>query len=70
MKLLDARQAATLLGVTQGRIYRLAAANLLPHVRLGRRLLVEETQLQEFVAKGGRAYPGGWRCQPTVERTS
>lgn len=64
MRLMDARAAGEVMGVSRHQLYRLAGAGVVPVVRVGRRVMFSEEQLREFVAQGGRALPGGWRNAP------
>lgn len=41
-------------GVSRHRIYDLVRRDLLPHVRVGRRIYFDRTQLEAFIADGGR----------------
>jgi len=59
--MLTLAEAAELLRITYARAAELARQNLLPHVRLGRQVRVSSAQLQDFIAQGGKALPGGWR---------
>jgi len=47
--LLDVSQAATRLHVSRSYLYQLVEAKAIEHVRLGRRLLFTEAQLQAYV---------------------
>jgi putative molybdopterin biosynthesis protein len=38
---------------------------LLPIVRLGRQIRVEEARLMSWIESGGRALPGGWKRYPS-----
>ncbi len=49
-KLLDVSQAAILLHVSRSYLYQLVDHREISHVRLGRRLLFREEQLQAYVA--------------------
>jgi putative molybdopterin biosynthesis protein len=53
--------AARRLGVSIGRCYELAREGLIPTVRLGRQLRVDPQALDEWIRRGGKALPGGWR---------
>jgi excisionase family DNA binding protein len=63
-RLLSIQEAAERLNVSPWRAYDLARQGLLPVVRLGRSLRVSETVLEQFIADGGRALPGGWKREP------
>jgi excisionase family DNA binding protein len=64
MKLLTIPETAQRLRVTPARVYELCRLSLLPHVRLGRAVRVDEQQLVDFISRGGAALPGGWRREP------
>ena len=55
------QHVAERLGVSLQRAYELGRAGILPVVRLGRQMRVEEGQLRAWIESGGRALPGGWR---------
>ncbi len=61
MQLLSRREAAKLLGITDRHLDRLARCEGLPHVRLGRRVLVPKEELERWLAtrvqrKRGQGY--------------
>jgi excisionase family DNA binding protein len=60
-KLLTLDQVAEVLSVTYARAAGLARESVIPVVRLGRQIRVDPIRLQEFIASGGRALPGGWK---------
>lgn len=62
--LLTIEQVATILNVKTSRAYELARTGLLPTVRLGRQVRVDETRLLSWIESGGTALPGGWRSTP------
>ena len=51
----DARSPARLIGCSTARVYALVRADLLPCVRVGRRVYFDRAQLADFIASGGRA---------------
>ena len=61
MRLMTMKEVASRLGVSVQRAYELGRSGLLPVVRLGRQMRVEEEQLSVWIGSGGRALPGGWR---------
>jgi len=61
VKLLTIPQVAERLQVSPQRAYEMARAGLLPAVRLGRQVRVSEEALEDWIRKGGKALPGGWR---------
>jgi excisionase family DNA binding protein len=63
---LTIQEVARVLKVTTRRAYKLCRNGLLPHVRLGRQIRVDPDQLNQWIAKGGSALPGGWRRGPAV----
>jgi len=66
MTLLTMQEVARALRVSEARAYELARDQLLPTVRLGRQLRVEEEALRQWIRAGGQALPGGWRRAPGV----
>src|SRR5262245_48791164 len=52
LRLVDARSAAALLGVSRWTVYHWARTRLLGSVRLGRRRLFELNVLEDFVRRG------------------
>ena len=60
-KLMTMEQVATILNVKTSRAYELARTGLLPTVRLGRQVRVDENRLLAWIESGGAALPGGWR---------
>lgn len=62
-KLLTMADVATVLNVTVARAYELARTGLLPTVKLGRQVRVDETRLRDWIAAGGAALPGNWRMK-------
>jgi excisionase family DNA binding protein len=51
--LIDAKRAAVLLGTSRKHLYDLAARDLVPSLRVGRRLRFSPKALAEFIARGG-----------------
>ena len=52
--------------LSEARIYALAREGILPKgvvVRLGRKVLINESALVDFFASGGADLPGGWRSE-------
>jgi excisionase family DNA binding protein len=64
LRLLNMQEVAERLGVSLQRAYEMGRSGLLPVVRLGRQMRVEEGRLIAWVEGGGRALPGGWRRRP------
>ena len=61
-RLSSAAEVARRLGISAGRVYELVREELLPGAaRLGRQLRISEHAVAEFIAGGGKAWPGGWR---------
>lgn len=60
-RLLQVPQVAEILGTTQGRVYELVRLSLIPAVRLGRQVRIDEAALHEWIRNGGQALPGGWK---------
>jgi excisionase family DNA binding protein len=63
-RLLTLEDLARTLNVSYARAAQLAREGVLPTIRLGRQIRVHPDQLNEFLARGGRALPGGWRREP------
>ena len=61
MRLLIIPEVAEMLRISEPRAYELVRQGLIPHMRLGRQIRVEEGELREFIKSGGQALPGGWR---------
>ena len=57
--LINVEQAAALLGIGRGLCYQLVQENRLPHVRLGRRLLISRQALEYWVQQEVGANGGG-----------
>lgn len=60
-RLQEADFAANRLGVTKAQVWKLCRQGLLPHVRLGRKVMFSPSMLEDWIARGGKALPGGWR---------
>ncbi|MEO8053431.1 MAG: helix-turn-helix domain-containing protein [Acidobacteriota bacterium] len=58
------KEVAERLDVSVQRVYELARCGILPVVRLGRQIRVEEGRLSAWINEGGRGLPGGWRRDP------
>lgn len=56
-KLLTMGEVANILNVTPQRAYELARAGLLPTVKLGRQVRVDEARLSDWIQKGGAGLP-------------
>ena len=68
MQLLRIPEVAGIIRTSEGRVYELVRDNVLPAVRLGRQLRVDEDVLREWIRAGGRPLAGGWRRQPQADR--
>ena len=55
------KEVALRLGISIQRAYEMGRLGLLPVVRLGRQLRVEEGRLASWVENGVRGLPGGWK---------
>jgi len=53
-RLLNAKEAAELLGISPHGIYRLGRLKIVPAVRLGRLMRFDEETLRRFIESGGR----------------
>lgn len=60
-KLLRASEVAKVLNVTEVRVYSMAREGLLPVVKLGRHIRVDQDKLNEWIERGGQSLPGGWK---------
>lgn len=65
MKFFTVEEVAELLRVSRSRVYQLGRERLLPIVRIGRQVRVEEGALRRWIEEGGQALPGGWRGAET-----
>lgn len=61
LRLLTMKEVALRLGISLQRTYEMGRLGLLPVVRLGRQLRVEEGRLTSWIESGGRGLPGGWK---------
>ena len=61
LRLLTMKDVAQRLGISLQRTYEMGRLGLLPVVRLGRQLRVEEGRLASWIENGGRGLPGGWK---------
>lgn len=55
MRLLTMEEVADILRVPRPRVYLMARRGWIPVVRIGRQIRVEETQLRDWIAQGGRS---------------
>jgi excisionase family DNA binding protein len=62
--MLTMHEVADRLGVSLQRAYEMGRTGLLPIVRMGRQIRVEEGRLTSWIESGGRALPGGWKRYP------
>ena len=53
-RLLTIPQVAAILNVTTARVYEMTRSGLLPVVRLGRQVRVDQEQLRDWIDQGGR----------------
>lgn len=61
--------AAQRLNVSIQRAYELVREGVFPDgvvVHLGRQIRINPGRLEQFIAEGGQALPGGWRREPLV----
>ncbi len=54
-------QVAEMTQLTEHRVYEAVRLQLLPAVRIGRQVRIEETAFLDWVKAGGMTYSGGWR---------
>jgi excisionase family DNA binding protein len=64
LRLLNVKEVAKRLDLSLPRVYELARGGILPVVRLGRQIRVDEGRLIAWINDGGRALPGGWKRDP------
>jgi excisionase family DNA binding protein len=62
--MLTVQEVAERLGVSLQRAYEMGRCGLLPIVRMGRQIRVEEARLMSWIESGGRGLPGGWKRYP------
>ncbi|HAI20686.1 MAG TPA: DNA-binding protein [Clostridiales bacterium UBA8153] len=56
-------EVARILDLSESRVYEACRQGLLPHVKIGRQIRVDQKSLEAFLAAGGQALPGGWKRQ-------
>jgi excisionase family DNA binding protein len=59
--LVTADWVAQRLGEPKHRIYRWARDGVIPCVHIGRRMKFDREVIEEWIATGGQALPGGWK---------
>src|SRR5436305_15152390 len=64
IQMLTMQEVADRLGVSLQRAYEMGRTGLLPIVRMGRQIRVEEGRLTSCIESGGRALPGGLKRYP------
>jgi excisionase family DNA binding protein len=57
-RLLGAKEVASLLGITQNRLYDLGRRGLIPTVRIGKQVRYPEDKLLAWIEQGGIPLPG------------
>ena len=57
MRFLTVNELADTLGLSTDRVYEALRLGLLPGVRIGRQVRVEEQAFREWVSNGGQRYP-------------
>ncbi|HLW59115.1 MAG TPA: helix-turn-helix domain-containing protein [bacterium] len=65
--LLRVPRVARVLDVHDHRVYKLIRNGVLPSVRLGRQVRVDEDALRDWIRRGGQSLPGGWRREPNAK---
>ncbi len=60
-KLFTASELASILNLQENRIYDLARQKILPSVFIGRQVRFSGVAIEEFIEKGGKRLPGGWK---------
>lgn len=61
MRLLTIPEVSELLRIPRQRAYEVARLGLLPTVKIGRQVRVDEDKLRKWVDGGGQPLPGGWK---------
>src|SRR5262249_42642324 len=69
-RLWTAAELAMRLHIGPARLYELVRQGLVPAVRLGRQVRFDPAAVEAWIARGGRALPGGWRREVCPEATS
>jgi excisionase family DNA binding protein len=59
--LLTVKDAAQRLNISVAGTYEMIHQGILPAVFIGRVIRVAPAALDEFISKGGKRFPGGWR---------
>jgi excisionase family DNA binding protein len=52
--------------LSRQRFYEGIRTGLIPHVRVGRQVLLSPDLLERWIEEGGTALPGGWRKEPSA----
>lgn len=60
-KLYTAKELGSILNLKESRIYELAREKILPPVFIGRQIRFRGVAIEEFIEKGGKRLPGGWK---------
>lgn len=70
-RLLRVAAVAAILDLPERRVYQLARAGVLPHVRVGRSIRFDKSKIEEWIEAGGAAYPEDTpRAAPRVPRVT
>ena len=62
-KLYTASELGSILNLKESRIYELAREKILPPVFIGRQVRFSGVAIEEFIEKGGKRLPGGWKWE-------
>lgn len=57
-------EIAQVIRLSQPRVYEAVRTGLLPAVRIGRQVRIEERAFLDWVEAGGATLDGGWKHQP------
>ena len=60
-KLYTASEMASTFNFKENRIYELVREKILPAVFVGRQIRFSGEAIEEFIEKGGKRFPGGWK---------
>lgn len=60
-KLVPVNEVMEIIPMSSTKIYELARQNIIPHVRIGRKVLFDLEKIEAWIDHGGTSYEGGWR---------
>lgn len=67
-----AEDVAALLGglVSVQKVYLMARENIIPCIKLGRRVVFDMDKVERWIEDGGTGWPGGWRKAPQADEAA